>query len=105
MPFSHSHLGEKRFQIILFAAASVSLMLFTVVHFRHFVPGHDIHGLGDWKGLDFGGRGGVGLKGFGKGKPREMHGNGGEICDSFFVDDLMGCAEVIGEEWEKDDMR
>ena len=24
-----------------------------------------------------------------------MHGNGGEVCDSFFIDDLLGCSEVV----------
>lgn len=30
----------------------------------------------------------------GKGRT-QMHGNGGEICDSFFVSDLVGCAKVV----------
>lgn len=30
-----------------------------------------------------------------EGEKTEMHGNGGEVCDSFFVSDLVGCAKVV----------
>lgn len=69
-------LQQSRLRICMLAALSITILLWTVVHLRHFMPRRG-HGIGNR------------VVGMGMGM--------GEECDSLFTSELVGCKVVVGE--------
>ncbi|KAH8672757.1 hypothetical protein BGZ60DRAFT_405496 [Tricladium varicosporioides] len=67
-------LQQSRLKICMFAALSITILLLTVVHLRHFMPRRG-HGIGNRVV-------GIGM---------------GEKCNSFFASELVGCKGVPDE--------
>lgn len=72
MTISLAVVREKRSRVFLLAALSITIMLFTIVHLKHFIP-RDGHRLG----------------------LRPANHGGGLDCENFYVDDLIECGDYV----------